>query len=65
MVREGDLDGDGALNQTEFCVLMVRLIPQMMEDAETWLEEAISQELCNIQSLFSALMTKNLFLVFF
>ncbi|KAL0739791.1 hypothetical protein Bca4012_081304 [Brassica carinata] len=47
MVREGDLDGDGALNQTEFCVLMVRLSPEMMEDAETWLEKAISQELNN------------------
>ncbi|KAG7570721.1 EF-hand domain [Arabidopsis thaliana x Arabidopsis arenosa] len=47
MVREGDLDGDGALNQTEFCVLMVRLSPEMMEDAETWLEKALTQELCN------------------
>ncbi|KAF2568419.1 hypothetical protein F2Q70_00024323 [Brassica cretica] len=45
MVREGDLDGDGALNQTEFCVLMVRLSPEMMKDAETWLEKATSQEL--------------------
>ncbi|TYH38851.1 hypothetical protein ES332_D12G138700v1 [Gossypium tomentosum] len=44
MVKEGDLDGDGALNQTEFCVLMVRLSPGMMEDAETWLEKAIDQE---------------------
>ncbi|ESQ39307.1 hypothetical protein EUTSA_v10001678mg [Eutrema salsugineum] len=48
MVREGDLDGDGALNQTEFCVLMVRLSPEMMEDAEIWLDKAISsQQLCN------------------
>ncbi|KAF8113769.1 hypothetical protein N665_0045s0015 [Sinapis alba] len=47
MITEGDIDGDGALNQTEFCVLMVRLSPEMMEDAETWLEKAISQELCN------------------
>ncbi|XVF22334.1 hypothetical protein REPUB_Repub12eG0163600 [Reevesia pubescens] len=45
MVREGDLDGDGALNQSEFCILMVRLSPGMMEDAETWLEKAIDQEL--------------------
>ncbi|TYI50842.1 hypothetical protein E1A91_D12G131900v1 [Gossypium mustelinum] len=44
-VKEGDLDGDGALNQTEFCILMVRLSPGMMEDAETWLEKAIDQEL--------------------
>ncbi|MQL72473.1 hypothetical protein Taro_004807 [Colocasia esculenta] len=45
MVREGDMDGDGALNETEFCVLMVRLSPEMMRDAEAWLEEAISQEI--------------------
>ncbi|KAJ8534832.1 hypothetical protein K7X08_016560 [Anisodus acutangulus] len=34
MVKEGDLDGDGALNETEFCILMVRLSPEMMQDAE-------------------------------
>ncbi|XP_058084978.1 calcium-binding protein KIC-like [Magnolia sinica] len=45
MVREGDLDGDGALNETEFCILMVRLSPGMMEEAEAWLEKAIHQEL--------------------
>lgn len=45
MVHEGDLDGDGALNQTEFCILMVRLSPGMMEDAETWLDKAIQGEL--------------------
>ena len=45
MVREGDLDEDGALNQTEFCILMVRLSPGMMEEAETWLQKAIDQEL--------------------
>ncbi|XP_022733901.1 calcium-binding protein KIC-like [Durio zibethinus] len=45
MVREGDIDEDGALNQTEFCILMVRLSPGMMEDAETWLQKAIDQEL--------------------
>ncbi|KAI5345864.1 hypothetical protein PRUPE_2G193100 [Prunus persica] len=44
MVGEGDLDGDGALNETEFCILMVRLSPEMMEDAETWLEKALDQE---------------------
>ncbi|KAJ3679412.1 hypothetical protein LUZ60_017423 [Juncus effusus] len=31
MVREGDFDGDGALNEMEFCVLMVRLSPELME----------------------------------
>ncbi|ONK74668.1 uncharacterized protein A4U43_C03F8900 [Asparagus officinalis] len=31
MVREGDLDGDGVLDQMEFCVLMVRLSPELME----------------------------------
>ncbi|EEF39016.1 calcium-binding protein KIC [Ricinus communis] len=45
MVREGDLDGDGALNETEFCILMVRLSPEMMEDAEDWLQKAIDHEL--------------------
>ncbi|CAN1794100.1 Calcium-binding protein KIC [Linum perenne] len=45
MVREGDLDGDGALNETEFCILMVRLSPGMMDDAESWLQKAIDFEL--------------------
>ncbi|OVA01495.1 EF-hand domain [Macleaya cordata] len=45
MVREGDLDGDGGLNENEFCILMVRLSPGMMEDAEIWLEKALDQEL--------------------
>ncbi|KAJ0052386.1 hypothetical protein Pint_00628 [Pistacia integerrima] len=45
MVKEGDLDGDGALNETEFCILMVRLSPGMMEDAEAWLDKALQQEL--------------------
>ena len=27
MLLEGDLDGDGALSQTEFCILMFRLSP--------------------------------------
>ncbi|PKA52070.1 Calcium-binding protein KIC [Apostasia shenzhenica] len=45
MVREGDLDGDGALSEVEFCILMVRLSPGMMADAEAWLEKAIAGEL--------------------
>jgi Ca2+-binding EF-hand superfamily protein len=45
MVREGDHDGDGALSEREFCVLMVRLSPGIMDDAEGWLEEAIADEM--------------------
>ncbi|KAK1369902.1 Calcium-binding protein KIC [Heracleum sosnowskyi] len=45
MVKEGDLDGDGSLNETEFCILMVRLSPGMMQDAEAWLDKALEQEL--------------------
>ncbi|KAL3815151.1 hypothetical protein ACJIZ3_016419 [Penstemon smallii] len=45
MIRQGDLDGDGALNEMEFCILMVRLSPEMMQDAETWLHKAIQHQL--------------------
>ncbi|GJN18854.1 hypothetical protein PR202_gb06060 [Eleusine coracana subsp. coracana] len=45
MVREGDGDGDGVLSEAEFCVLMVRLSPGIMDDAEAWLDEAIADEL--------------------
>ncbi|XP_047336188.1 calcium-binding protein KRP1-like [Impatiens glandulifera] len=41
MIREGDLDGDGALTQKEFCVLMFRLSPDLMEDSQVWLEDAL------------------------
>ncbi|KAL0908946.1 hypothetical protein M5K25_023461 [Dendrobium thyrsiflorum] len=34
MLMEGDLDGDGALSEMEFCALMVRLSPELME--ESW-----------------------------
>jgi calcium-binding protein KIC and related proteins len=44
MVREGDADGDGVLSEGEFCVLMVRLSPGIMGDAEAWLQEAIADE---------------------
>ncbi|KAK4439265.1 Calcium-binding protein PBP1 [Sesamum alatum] len=33
MIREGDLDGDGCLNQMEFCVLVFRLSPHLMNRA--------------------------------
>ncbi|KAI4333768.1 hypothetical protein L6164_018534 [Bauhinia variegata] len=45
MLREGDFDGDGALSQMEFCVLMFRLSPELMEGSKLWLEEALEQEL--------------------
>uniref|UniRef100_A0ACD5V9T5 Uncharacterized protein n=1 Tax=Avena sativa TaxID=4498 RepID=A0ACD5V9T5_AVESA len=45
MVGEGDHDGDGALSEREFCVLMVRLSPGIMADAEGWLEDAIADEM--------------------
>ena len=32
MLSEGDLDGDGALNQVEFCILMLRLSPGLMDN---------------------------------
>ena len=44
MVKEGDFDGDGALNQMEFCVLMFRLSPELMEQSQFLLEEALQQE---------------------
>lgn len=50
MVKEGDLDGDGALNQMEFCILMVRLSPEMMDNAETWLHKALLDQELNKSS---------------
>ncbi|ESW04593.1 hypothetical protein PHAVU_011G108600 [Phaseolus vulgaris] len=47
MMREGDLDGDGALTQMEFCVLMFRLSPELMEESWFWLEEALQHEQLN------------------
>jgi hypothetical protein len=32
MLAEGDFDGDGALSEMEFCVLMLRLSLKLMED---------------------------------
>lgn len=44
MLKEGDFDGDGALNQMEFCVLMFRLSPDLMEQSQFLLEEALEHE---------------------
>ncbi|XP_020240196.1 calcium-binding protein KRP1 [Cajanus cajan] len=44
MLRQGDFDGDGALSQLEFCVLMFRLSPELMEGSKLWLEEVLQQE---------------------
>ncbi|XP_057974579.1 calcium-binding protein KRP1-like [Malania oleifera] len=44
MMKEGDSDGDGALNLMEFCVLMFRLSPDLMEQSQSWLEEALQQD---------------------
>ncbi|OAY63482.1 calcium-binding protein KIC-like [Ananas comosus] len=43
MILEGDVDGDGALNEMEFCVLMVRLSPELMEEPRRWLDDAFQQ----------------------
>ncbi|TKY49020.1 Calcium-binding protein PBP1 [Spatholobus suberectus] len=45
MLVEGDFDGDGALNQLEFCVLMFRLSPELMEGSKLWLDQVLQQEL--------------------
>ncbi|KAJ8568807.1 hypothetical protein K7X08_032438 [Anisodus acutangulus] len=44
MLREGDLNGDGALDQMEFCVLMFRLSPELMEEYEDLVEIALQHE---------------------
>ena len=44
MMTEGDLDGDGALNQMEFCVLMFRLSPELMEHSLSFLQHAFHNQ---------------------
>lgn len=45
MLREGDFDGDGALSEKEFCVLMFRLSPELMDQSCAWLDQALEHEL--------------------
>uniref|UniRef100_A0A0D6R7E6 EF-hand domain-containing protein n=1 Tax=Araucaria cunninghamii TaxID=56994 RepID=A0A0D6R7E6_ARACU len=44
MLEAGDLNGDGVLDQNEFCILMMRLSPTFMAEAQKWLEKAITHE---------------------
>ncbi|KAK3424255.1 calcium-binding protein KRP1-like [Eucalyptus grandis] len=41
MLREGDLDGDGNLNQLEFCILMFRLSPGLMDGSKQWVQAEV------------------------
>lgn len=45
MMREGDLDRDGTLTEMEFCVLMFRMSPELMEESWFWLDEALQHEI--------------------
>ncbi|XP_004232768.1 calcium-binding protein KRP1-like [Solanum lycopersicum] len=45
MLREGDLNGDDCLNEKEFCVLMVRLSPDLMEKSRMWFAQSIENDL--------------------
>ncbi|KAH0455014.1 hypothetical protein IEQ34_016938 [Dendrobium chrysotoxum] len=45
MLMEGDLDDDGALNDMEFCALMVRLSPELMEKSRRLVDEAFQQRI--------------------
>ncbi|MED6183512.1 poly(A)-binding protein binding protein [Stylosanthes scabra] len=53
MLKEGDIDGDGVLNMMDFCVLMFRLSPQLMEDSYFCLQHALQHdELLHSSTLF-------------
>ncbi|KAL2654132.1 hypothetical protein R1flu_022260 [Riccia fluitans] len=45
MISQGDIDGDGVLSEKEFCVLMIRSSPALLAQAETWLLDALDEEL--------------------
>lgn len=44
MIQEGDADGDGALSEHEFCVLMVRTSPALLSQAHSLLDDALEAE---------------------
>lgn len=41
MIKEGDMDGDQALNEMEFCTLMFRLSPDLMKVSKQMLEDDV------------------------
>ncbi|GLT49892.1 hypothetical protein SLA2020_234160 [Shorea laevis] len=45
MLREGDLNGDGTLDEMEFCTLMFRLSPGLMKNSRNLLIESIFNEM--------------------
>ncbi|KAJ3708452.1 hypothetical protein LUZ61_012157 [Rhynchospora tenuis] len=46
MVKEGDLDGDDALDMNEFCTLMVRLSPELLSGPQAAID-AVLNCFCN------------------
>ncbi|KAJ8545622.1 hypothetical protein K7X08_018205 [Anisodus acutangulus] len=40
MIKEGDMDGDEALDQIKFCILMFRLSPDLLDVAQELLHKA-------------------------
>ncbi|KAF3454013.1 hypothetical protein FNV43_RR04456 [Rhamnella rubrinervis] len=51
MLAEGDFDGDGALNQMEFCVLMFRLSPELMEESRMALNDFVCTSSLAVESI--------------
>ncbi|PIN20866.1 hypothetical protein CDL12_06422 [Handroanthus impetiginosus] len=47
MVTEAYLNGDGVLDQMEFCILMFRLSPELMHQCKDLLDHALQQECFN------------------
>ncbi|MCD7463257.1 hypothetical protein HAX54_050216 [Datura stramonium] len=61
MLKEGDFDGDGALNQMQFCVLMFRLSPELMEQSQFMLEEALQQDPWKFFGLFPIVLVYSVY----